>query len=164
MLFLLRLTATTTARWRAKPAPTSVSAPVLVWSESFFINMFSVQETSWSIFQVGVGSRWGVQNKNRGVILGRGSGAQLTFPAKWADLLPSLAGCSAGSLLQSIFCFPWETRCNSTLPTSRRARVGERDASFPFSTLVFLDTLSVDFIAKFGQLTSFEWKPPIGKG
>lgn len=91
---------------------------------SFFFNRAGSQLINIS---GGGGGCRGALNKNLGVISGRGSGAQLTFPAKWADLLPSLADCSAGSLSQSIFCFPWETLCNPTPPTSPRARERERE-------------------------------------
>lgn len=161
MLCLLRLTATTTARWRAAPARTSASAPAPEWSESFFFFFNRAGSQLINISGGGGGCR-GALNQNLGVISGRGSGAQLTFPAKWADLLPSLADCSAASLLRSIFCFPRETLCNSTPPTSPRPREGERDASCPLPAPAFLEALSVDFTATlidFGPSTFVYWQP-----
>lgn len=160
MSCLLRLTATTTARWRAAPARTSVSAPAPEWSESFFpffFNRAGSQLINISGGGGGGGCR-GALNKNLGVISGRGSGAQLTFPAKWADLLPSLADCSAGSLSPSIFCFPWETLCNPTPPTSPRARERERDASCPLPAPVFPEDFTATLI-DFGPSTFVYWQP-----
>lgn len=126
MLFFLRLTATTTARWRATPTRTSVLAPVLVWSESFFFFFFKpicflCMKRADQFFRWMWGLSGGCGIKIEGLFWDAGVALNWHFLAKWADLLPSLAGCSAGSLLESIFCFPWETLCNPTPPASPKA-------------------------------------------